>query len=352
MLNRRTLLSFVPASLVAGVARAQEQRFDGMTLRIGTWGADWRQNIHELIGSEIEKRGAKVEYVVGNPLDNAAKLIAARGRQAPIDVLEITDSAKPTIVNGGFLEALDLSRIPNAVDLKPSQFDGQTISVWVSEEGIVYNAEKFKEMGIPKPARFSDLLDPRLKGRVAFPNITLGMAVSGIVGFSNEAGGDEGDIEGGLQLIKKLDLPNFYTSSAQLATQFRSGDIWAAMWHGGWGLRVARTGVPVAMSYPEAKGKRGFMNTNWLGIVKGTKARPAAEFFINCYLDPGVQDEMARRTGTAPIKKEARDKLLTEQEFRDFMLLTDEDMQGAYYPDWSKIDMSEWIEKWNRTVTR
>src|SRR5579871_6249658 len=73
---------------VPNSASAQDDRFDGVTIRVATWGGSWRDRVQELIGAEFEKRGGKVEYVIGNALENFNKLIAARGQKPPFDVME------------------------------------------------------------------------------------------------------------------------------------------------------------------------------------------------------------------------------------------------------------------------
>jgi hypothetical protein len=94
MITRRQATLGLAATPLAAVvtsispAEAQDARFDGVTIRAATWGGSWRDRIHELIGSDLEKRGAKVEYVIGNALENFNKLIAARGQKPPFDVME------------------------------------------------------------------------------------------------------------------------------------------------------------------------------------------------------------------------------------------------------------------------
>lgn len=341
------------AMLLGGpVAFAQEPRFDGVTLRVGAFGGSWRDALHDLIGKELERRGAKVEYVVGNPRDNLAKLIAARGRDVPFDVMDIDDQAKPQILQGQFLEELNFANLPNARDLEPNQRDRFSIVASLIEEGIIYNTKKFAELGIPRPERFKDLLNPKLAGRVSFPDINVGTVANGIVGFSVEGGGDEGNIAPGLELIKQLKVASFYKSSVELATQFNAGDVWAAWWHAGWVVRLRKGGVPAGISFPTVKGKVGMLQLNGAGIIKGTKVRAAAEFYVNRFLDPEVQLAFAKRLGVAPVNKAALARLSADPELKDHMLLTPAQIQKMYFIDWSKVNMAEWVNRWSRVLAR
>ena len=337
--------------LMAGyVAEAQEQRFDGVTIRVATWGGSWRDRIHELIGSELEKRGAKVEYVIGNALENFNKLIAARGQRPPFDLMEFQSDMWKPLLDAGFLISMPFAAIPNAAGLTAQQKDELTVSTWTLEEGIVYNAEKFKENGIPKPGKYSDLFDEKLKGRIAWPDISYGPYA--IIGLATESGGDELNIDPGLKRLREANVGYFYRSSVELSTKFASGDVWAAPWHAGWAVRVKRTNVPLAMSFPQVKDRRGIIASGMIGIVKGTEVQKAAEFWINRYLSPDVQEKFGRANGIAPINDAALAAMRTDPFLVELMLLTPAEIGKAYAINWSKIDLSGIIDKWNRTMAR
>ncbi len=197
--------------IASGLSQAQEQRFDGVTLRVATWGGSWRDRMHELIGSELEKRGAKVEYVIGNALENFNKLIAARGQKPPFDVMEFQSDLWKPLLDAGFLMPLPYAAIPNAAGHGPQQKDEVTVNTWTLEEGIVYNATKFKELGIPKPEKYSDLFSEKLKGRVAWPDISYGPYA--LVGLATEFGGDELNVDPALKRLKDANLSYYYKSS-------------------------------------------------------------------------------------------------------------------------------------------
>lgn len=335
-----------------GLVWAQEPRFDGMTVRIATWGGSKRDAIHELLGKELEKRGAKVEYVTGNTRDNMAKLIAARGREVPFDVMEIDDAIKPQLIEGQFLEELNYANLPNSREVDAHQRDRYMVATTMTQEGVVYNVKKFEELGIPKPERFKDLFHPKLAGRFSFPDINVGIAMNGIVGFAVENGGDEANIDPGLEMIKQLKLASFYKSSVELSTKFNSGDIWAAWWHAGWALRLREAGVPAGMSFQKVRDKYGMVQANWAGIPRGSKVRRAAEFAINRYLDPDVQVAMSKKTGLMVGSKAALTKLANEPAMKGLMLLDPAQIRNMYYIDWSKVNLNDWISKWNRTMAR
>jgi spermidine/putrescine-binding protein len=78
-------------SLSTPGAQGQAKQFEGVTLRVATFGGPWRDDLAKNLSPKIEALGGKVEFVIGSPQDNLAKLIAARGREAPFDVIEILE---------------------------------------------------------------------------------------------------------------------------------------------------------------------------------------------------------------------------------------------------------------------
>ena len=332
---------------------AQEPRLDGVTLRVATWGGGHRDFIKEKVAPELEKRGAKVEFVAGSPAENLSKLIAARGRPAPFDVVEMIDSVVPDFVEGGFLQKINLDSIPNKQYLQTFQYDEYKVADWVTQEGIVYNAEKFKELGIPAPTKYSDLYNPKLRGKVIFPDVGSGGWVHAVVGMAVTNGGSEAKIDPGLGAIKEQLKPrSFFSGSGDTEiTEFKNGDVWAAYMHAGWAVQMHKKGIPFVKSAHLALGpKRGMVKLGYWGIVKGTPAAKAAEAYINTFISPDVQDYMTRNRGLVAVNSEALKRLATDPLLSEMLLLKPAEVANVYVIDFSKVNLTEWTDKWNRMV--
>src|SRR6185369_777102 len=169
---------------------ADPPRFDGVTLRVATYGGPWKDGLQALIATEMEKLGAKVEFTTGPPSAHLAKLIAARGKAPPFDLTEVDEPSAPLFLRADVLQKYDVAKLPNAAGLvSPIAKDGRLVPDWVFEDGVVYNADKFKELGLPKPTRYRDLLDPKLKGRVGVPDISSNLGLFVVLGFALDSGG-------------------------------------------------------------------------------------------------------------------------------------------------------------------
>jgi putative spermidine/putrescine transport system substrate-binding protein len=354
-LQRRQVLKGM--ALTAGTAampfnRANAGEFDGKTLRVGTWGGSWRDSLEKTVGAKVEARGAKIEYLLDSPTGNAGKLIAARGRAAPLDNIEGAPELVPSLVEAKLIQKLDLAALPNAAALLPFARGDYALITLATWDGVVYNTAKFQELGLAAPKQYRDLINPKLAGRVAFPDISHTQHWNAVAGLAYEAGGDEGSLTKSIGLINELKPAYFYATSTDLATKFGSGEIWAAPWHAGFVVRLKRTGVPLAIAYTHFGPKYGALWPVLHHIVSGSGNIKIAEAFLDTYLSPDAQFEHSKFTGSLPMNPDARRRLSTDAENRDVLMFSDQDLNNAYLVDFRKVDLPQWREAWNRDVKR
>jgi putative spermidine/putrescine transport system substrate-binding protein len=354
MISRHAVLTCL---ILAGVlasepALANEKpRLDGVVLRVATWGGSWRDNLREFVGKALEERGATVEYIVGTPQEHLAKLIAARGQSTtPFDVVEISDNNTRDWLKSNFLADIDYTKIPNAAALDPRFRQKHLVSTSQTQDGIAWNTEKFREAGVAAPKTYADLMNPKLKGFVAFPTISLVHAIKALSAVSHELGGDESNVDPALDFVRKMEVQLYWRSSVDLLAKFKSGDIWAAPWHVGWVVRGREAGVPLAMAWPEIGSKRGIASVVWAGIVERTKQQEAAAAFLNHYLEAEPQFLFAKASGVVPQSADAAAKLAETPALKATLLLSPEQREALYYPRFDEIDVRDWTNRWNRKV--
>lgn len=353
--NRRQVLGgLAAASLVplASTARAQTPRFDGVTLRVATFGGGWDKAVHKYAGVKLEALGGKVEYVTAPPRDNLAKLIAAKGRAAPFDVVEMGDLTWVDTYDAGFLQKINLNNVPNRRELLPSQSDDWKVASWVTQEGIVYNTEKFAAAGIPTPERYKDLLNPKLAGKLCMIDISQAGAAQFLVGASMDDGGSMTNIEPALRLVKAANPYQFWKVGAQAVTLMNAGDVWASTMHAGFAVQMRRSGLPVAFAHPKiGETKRGLLKEGWLGVVKGTPAARAAEFFINEYVSAETQLGLALERGVVPVNGVARSKLSSDPLLKEIFLLSEAEVANMVSVDFNVFNLDDATQRWSRMVS-
>ena len=344
------------AGLALGAAGAAAAgMFEGQTLTVGTYGGSWKDRICEYICPKIEAEGGKVEFVTGNPRNLLSKLVAARGQdEPPFDVVEITDATWPVVLAADFVEMMDPANVPNVADLDPNMYDEYKAANWMTQEGFVVNLEKLKELGVERPTRFMDLFHPALKGKITIPDIAVNTVLTSIAGFAAEKGGDEHNIDPGLELIRDLGVFAFWTSGTQITQMMKSEDVYVAIAHAGWGVRLHDAGVPVGMVHPKVKDKVGLASRGYAGIVKGTKNKAAAEFYINELISEGMQEVLHTKNGIVPtngkVQAKYSDKAKLDSSGVPFLMLAPEQIANLYYMDMSAFNMKDWTRKWNRVV--
>jgi putative spermidine/putrescine transport system substrate-binding protein len=326
--------------------------FAGKTLRVGTWGGSWRDSLEKTVASKVEARGAKIEYVLDSPTGNAAKLIAARGRAAPFDSMEGAPELVSSLADAKLIQKLNLSALPNAQHLLPFARSEYYVITLATLDGVVFNTGKFQEAGIVPPKHYRDLINPKLNGRVAFPDVTHTQHWNVVVGLAYEAGGDETSLTKAIPLVNEIKPAYFYASSTDLATKFGSGEIWAAPWHAGFVVRLKRTGLPVAIAYTQFGTKHAALWPVLHHLISGSGNTVLAEAFLDTYLSPDAQFEHSKFTGSLPMNPDARQRLSKDPENKDVLMFSDEELNNTFLIDFAKVDLPKWREAWNRDVKR
>lgn len=349
----RSLISATILTLGVSLATvSQAGEFDGVTLKVATWGGSWKENIVTKIVPKFEAMGGKIEFVTGSPQSNLAKLIAGRGK-APFDVMEVLDAQeKDFFTTNEFIQKIDTSSMPNTAYLDDWEYNDWRIASWHTQESICYNRDKFAELGLPAPVTYNDLTNPKLKGRISFPDITSGGGLANFGAIAHAAGGDEQNVAPGLDLIKRMNALKFWSRGGEVVTQLQSGDVYAAVVHSGWCVRARNAGANVMTAHPKIGNKAvGVHKYGWLVIMKSSENVKAANWFLNAYNDADFQLEYARKSGVVPVNKNAIRSLKSDPVLAEMLQLDPADIKKQLRVDYSKADISDWTDKWNRSVS-
>lgn len=351
----RTAGQFAAAAalvLSASAAFAQARPFEGVTLRVGTYGGAWGDAVKAHVGSKLEAMGAKVEYVIGNPAENFSKIVAARGRAVPIDVMEIGPAERQAMSRNGFLEEIPPAKITNLPKLSVQIVDKTAIAHQIVQNGILIRTDKVKADNLPVPKRFEDLQNPKFANRVAFPDVVNPQHWPAVSAMASVAGGSEATPEKGFEQAVRMKPLYYYGSAADLAQKVTMGDVTAAPSHAGMAVRLHNAGQQVDFIHPQIGNKKGEVEYNYLAIVKGTRNADAAAAFVNAFLDTQVQADFAKPMGVVPVNKESRALLQKDPVINRFMLLSDAELANAFTMDWDKVDVEKWRASWARAVSK
>ena len=352
-ITRRSVLAGAAASTaLLGRALAADE-LAGTTLRVATYGGGWRDSIVKFVLPDLIARGVKVDFTVGSPDDNFARLIAAKRQgQIPFDTIDPSALSFREAAQAGFFDAIDYARIPNAGSAPSWARAERQMTALFTADGIVYNTEKFTAAGVAPPTRYGDLADPRLRGHVAFADPGHPQHWNAVVALARENGGDEGNMKGAIDAVNAIAPSYFYTSSIELASRMSNGDIWASAWHGGWAVRLKRSGVPLSVVYPKIGEFSGALWPSTRSIVAGAKNVAGAHAYLDAWWAVEGPYRFSEDTGSIPVNPQARARMAEDANNRALLPLTDADLERTYRVDWSRMNEKAWRDQWNRGIHR
>ncbi len=164
-------------------------------------------------------------------------------------------------------------------------------------------------------------------------------------------GGDLKNFMPGLELIKQIDPFTYWKRGSANVTHMETGDIYAAIVHAGWCVRMNKAGLNVTMAHPKInKDHTGTASFTLMIVINGTKVAKAATAFLNEYIGEEYQFQLAKKTGVVPVNKNAINRMQKEPLLQEMMILDSKKMERMLTIDFSQINVSEVTDNWSRTV--
>lgn len=289
-LSRRAALAAAASLPVIRPALADEQ------VVIATWGGDYanllRQNVEDPI---LRPQGVLATQDTGDEDPRVAKLYAQRRLpRGADDVLCLQGVRAREVGDAGLIETLDTAKVPNLAHILPQlRSPGFAAHIW-SPQVVIYNPERVSA----PPRGFTDLLDPKWKGRVGVADINY-MYVTMAAALA--ATGDANKVEAAetRALLQKLNGNGLrlYPSTDSIGAGVKSGEIDVGlMW-------LARTvmwqnaGIPVKGLVPT---EGGVLYISGMVVPRNAANKAAAYKYLNAMLEPAAQLRFAERMGYLP----------------------------------------------------
>ncbi len=348
---------FAVATLCPPASAQQHAPTAGRTLRVATWGGAWQGIRSRLVGQPLEKAlGIKVEWVPGNPVDHLAKMIAARGGDPPFDVAEMGTIETVEARELGFLEKLQRDLAPNLQKLSPALVAADAVPFVATEYVIAYLPGKYKELGLPAPARLEDLFQPKLKGRFALPFIggsTMGPRF--LVTLALDRGGSLANIEPALARLKDVQVSYYYRATSELEMRMMAGEVWAAYWSISRPFLQKSEGRDIDYVSVGPGAKKATAALSNLVIMKGSKNKDLAHAYVNQALSLEAQYGMAEWGGIRPVSEEGVKKVLASGN-ANLRRIAEIPWKDVFTIDFSpdveivSKNLGTWIDRFNREV--
>ncbi len=257
------------SGLPAGKLLAQEPE-KPTEIIVRAWGGDWVQALKGGVSDRFtEMTGIAVRHDLTEDNEIQPKVWAAvaQNRIPPIHVnWDTTTNATKSALRGVTVDLSDLPNLANTTDLaKPVGVEGYPI---VNTYGYVYvlayRPEAFPD-GAPKSWR--DLLDPRLKGRIALYNDGIGFHFPAQVAGGGSLEDIPDNMDACWEFVKKIKAQQpLLGEDPDFTTWFQNGEIDAACTISTNALAAKKNGIDIAWTVPEEGCK---FDTDGLWIPKG-----------------------------------------------------------------------------------
>ena len=344
---------FGPVAVVlAGIVLPLHAQTSNVTLKVATFGGHSGEVEKSYVGDRMTREtGVKIEWTHGNPSDFFAKMLAARGRQPPFDVVLLDDAVQDAAIRAGVVAKLDPALVPNLNNLYPRARNPQGYGPYaiLYSVGIVYNKDKLKAVGIAEPTSWQDLWNPKLAGHLSIPDIALPQGADFVMKIAQLNGGSEADVIPGLKKLAELKANSYYTSSATLGEQLASGDVWVSVWTSGRAWAMINQGYPVGYVIP-AEGS--VLGIDTVDMVAGTTHPKEAQQFINMQIDALGQLGWAIEMAYGPSNATLQSVFAAYPKLARMMPSSEADLAKLYAPKWGlyNANLARATDYWNRNV--
>jgi putative spermidine/putrescine transport system substrate-binding protein len=174
------------------------------TLTIQTWGGLWEDGARVVGDAFAKKAGVNVRYIKQVNSREGLAMIRAHKANPQADVVYSSLEVLQDALTEGLLVPLNRS-LPNIAAM-PKQ---AVRDAWLDTSYILFGLAYRKDLVPFEIKQYEDLLDPRLKGRVASPT-AMWSSGKWLIQLALVNGGSEKNIDPGFEFLKRL-KPNIVT---------------------------------------------------------------------------------------------------------------------------------------------
>lgn len=280
----------------------------------------------------------------GNSVERMAK-IEANASNPVIDMAVIASQDALELARKDLLAQLDVSKLANLSKLYSAAQDpiGDNFAVGYTfyASSIVYRSDLIKVNS------WADLLDEKLAGNVALPNITGTQGPLTLMMLDKAAGNDGSDLTGVISEVGKHadDIVTFYSRSSELTQLMNQEEVIAApVGRFAWSA-FKDSPLPFAWAEP-AEGQAGGMNV--MVITKGNGNEDLAYQFMDYWLSTEVQTKVAEALVDSPANAE----VVVSDEIADNLTYGADLINSLNLLSPAEIidNREAWVEQWNTEV--
>lgn len=341
-----------------GIMTARAQ--DGGVLRFGTYGGTMLEGQKVYLGEPFEAlTGAKVQWTAATEEVFANKLIAAAGRSPPYDVVLLDDPWYSLVRVRGLAAKLDPAKVPNLKNVEKlfRMPDDMGSCLFSFTSGIIYNKNKFTELGLPAPTRWQDLANPKLSGHVGTQTLAATPVKYFLAAYAIQLGDPPTKWDRAIDEMAKIKFHSFSSGIADLMAKIEAGDVWAAPIVGSRAYALIEKGLPVDYVLPDnGNGTKGGVSCTAIVVPKGSANPALGEKMLNFTLSSDAQLMQATAVSAYGPVIGALDPILEKAPKIADRIPWGKVVANGFRLSWDReadLDkFSEYVDAWNRKVQK
>lgn len=339
--TRRQLLKATTAMAGAAMLGVRPAWAQSGELVVTNWGGDWNERTVKFVEAPlVESRGIRIIRELNLEPERKAKLLAERRLpRGTIDIAHLSAADAYEMNEQDVLERLDLSRIPNYANVRPTLRSPYFVPWVFGGVVLAYNPNRIKE----PPTSFADLWNPKWAGKVGVLDQSY---YNWIYVASLVAGGSLSDVSPAMPKLLEMKnsiKPRIYPTHQQLAAAFANDEVWISANYSARIAQWTQDGVPVRTSYP----REGAISIVFGATMpKRARNKDAAYLYLNALLDPKALGAYSSASMYAPATTNA----LLPDDVKAKIDFTPEQLQTMKNPDYAYVakNTSRWLEWWNK----
>lgn len=341
---------FIGCSKSEGEKETAESSGKEITFMIPEWG----EPSQEMLDEFEKESGIKVKVNTVSWDDIRDKIsVAAAGKTAPADVVEVDWSWVGEFQSAGWLEPVDMSKedIEDMPSIQPFIVDDEVLAVPYANDFRIayYNTEHFKEAGIDdEPKTWDDIYNDSKKIKeeniVKYPYsiplsaeessttslIWLAFARNGIV-FNDDNTLNKESVLDSLEYIDKLNKEGLIDPINRTS---KGMDAYRKLTNGEASMIVGPTSfvarvndekesqvinkvTPIMLPGKTGQSEKTMALPEGIGVTKYSENKEAAEEFVKWYTSAKMQEQLFEKNNSIPTRTTVLEKLIKEDKIKN-----------------------------------
>jgi len=270
----------------------------------------------------------------------------------PYDVVDVWSPVFVSMINEGWAETVTLDDCPNLKYI-PEKFiskdkNGKWKCIPRGTNGLFFISTEKCPIELTK---IEDLLNPKLKGQILWPNPTLNTNCQ-VINLAMARGGDQFNMEPGWQFLKELaksgNIGRVSANTSDTITSLSTGETSVTFAEAATGSATRKAGRKVYYYTKTHESMKTFMFVSGWVVLTSSRNKKLAFDFANFAINKENSELYHKATGELPLNREAQHRVeelrFSPAEIEKYVII----------PDWDHItkNLDSWNKRFEKNIVR